>query len=129
MDLGEEYIEKRAVLDFAYHLKSGLAATKARDGATPLFAYEFRDTPVLKTTIRKVSSNDEGDLLLRELLDGDLQGICLSVGWYEYRSIHADDPLSCIISCIGGRRDASVSGSTKCGQGRWGAPYLKCPGS
>ena len=74
---------KRAVLDFPEHCEIGFkAATKERYKATESFAYQFRDTPVLKTAIREVSSNDEWDLLLRELLDGDLQGVCLSFGWY-----------------------------------------------
>jgi hypothetical protein len=91
-------------------LKSGLAATKVQYDATPLFAYQFRDTPVLKTAVREVSSNDKWDLLLRELLDGDLQGICLSIGWYEYRGVHADGSLSCVIGCHEERwNTASVS--------------------
>ena len=80
-------------------VRFGLGATKTRHEATSLFAYEFRDTPVLKTAVWEVSSNDKRDLFLRELLDSNLQGICFSIGWYEYRGVHADGSVSCVVCC------------------------------
>ena len=50
---------------------------------------EFRNTPVLKTTIWKIASYNQGNFALRKLFDCNLEGIRFTVQRNKHRSVHA----------------------------------------
>lgn len=84
-----------------------------------LLAYELRHAPVFKATIWEEPSDDKWNFFLGELLDGNLQGICLPFG------IHQDGCIHTVINI----RQERVFIVYACFPGWVSSPYLQCPGS
>lgn len=64
--------------------------TKEKKGDQSI-ADQFCDAPILITAVGKVTSDDERYFSLRELFDGDLQGVGLAIQRHEHRCVHATD--------------------------------------
>jgi hypothetical protein len=50
---------------------------------------QFRNTPILETTVRKVASDDKWYFALRKFLDGDLKSVRLAVKGDKDGGVHA----------------------------------------
>lgn len=53
-----------------------------------LITNQFRNTPVLETTVRKVASDDKWYFALRKFLDGDLKSVRLTIKGNKYGGVH-----------------------------------------
>ena len=62
---------------------------------------EFRNTPVLKTAIRKITTDDERDFALRKFLNGNLKCICFTIEGNKNGGIHAVWRVSASVSEVG----------------------------
>jgi hypothetical protein len=62
-------------------------------------ANELRDTPILKTPVGKITSDDEWNLALGKFLDGDLKCICFTVKGNKNGGVHTVSLVSTPRKC------------------------------